>query len=110
MTGTYDQVPPLFSAKKIEGRRAYKYARTETAIKMKSHCITISAFELTRFDLPEVEFRIACSKGTYIRAVARDFGNLLNSGAYLGALCRTRIGRHYLRDAWELEDLKNEIL
>jgi tRNA pseudouridine55 synthase len=109
LTGTYDQVPPVFSAKKIEGRRAYKYARAETEIKLKPHCITISAFEITRFELPEVDFRIACSKGTYIRAVARDFGNLLGSGAFLGALCRTRIGLYQLREAWDLEELKKSI-
>lgn len=109
LTGTYDQVPPMFSAKKIEGRRAYKYARAETDIKMKPHCITVSAFDLTRFELPEIDFRIVCSKGTYIRAVARDLGNLLNNGAYLGALCRTRIGLHHLRDAWDLEELKKSI-
>jgi len=109
LTGTYDQVPPVFSAKKIEGRRAYKYARADSEIKLKPHGITISAFEITRFALPEVDFRIACSKGTYIRAVARDFGKLLGNGAYLGVLCRTRIGQHHLRDAWDLEELKKTI-
>lgn len=109
LTGTYDQVPPVFSAKKIEGRRAYKYARAKDEIKLKPHSITLSAFEITRFGLPEVDFRIACSKGTYIRAVARDFGILLGCGAYLGALCRTRIGPYHLRDAWDLEELKKTI-
>ena len=109
LTGAYDQVPPVFSAKKIEGRRAYKYARSKSEIELKPHRITITAFDLTRFELPEVDFRISCSKGTYIRSVARDLGSNLGCGAYLAALCRTRIGHYHLRDAWEPEELKKVI-
>ena len=90
--GDSEQVPPLFSAVRVDGKRAYQLARegAEAAITPKQ--ITIRAFEITRCDLPEVDFRIVCSKGTYIRSIARDFGERLNSGAHLTALRRTRIG------------------
>lgn len=108
-TGKLIQVPPAFSAIKIRGRRAYDYARQEQQIHLDPKSIHITAFELTRISLPEVEFRIACSKGTYIRALARDFGLILNTGAYLKELCRTRIGPYHLRDAFELEELKRKL-
>ena len=104
-TGSLLQVPPLFSAKWIDGRRAYKFARQEQEIELKPVAIEISAFEITGISLPEVHFRIACSKGTYIRALARDFGQALNTGAHLTALCRTRIGPWHLRDAYEVEEV-----
>lgn len=104
-TGEIEQVPPLFSAKKIGGRRAYKFARNEEEIELKAHRIKISAFEITGVSIPEVQFRIACSKGTYIRALARDLGTALGTGAYLSSLCRTRIGPHYLRDAFKVEEI-----
>ena len=110
LTGVLDQFPPVFSAKKIEGKRAYKYARKDIEVFMKSRKITVSAFEITKIRLPEVDFRVVCSKGTYIRALANDFGKLAGCGAHLTALCRTRIGPYYLRDAFELNDLKNKIL
>ncbi len=108
--GDLKQVPPAFSAVKVKGRRAYDYARQAEEVKLNSKPIHIAEFEITSITMPEVHFRIACSKGTYIRALARDFGKALNNGAYLGALCRTRIGPYYLRDAYELEDLKNLLL
>jgi tRNA pseudouridine55 synthase len=104
-TGETEQVPPLFSAKKIGGRRAYKFARNEEEIELKPHRIRISAFEINGVSLPEVQFRIACSKGTYIRALARDLGTALNTGAYLSSLCRNRIGPYYLRDAYQIEEI-----
>ena len=110
LTGVLDQFPPVFSAKKIEGKRAYKYARKDIEVLMKSRKITVTAFEITKIRLPEVDFRVVCSKGTYIRALANDFGKLAGCGAHLTALCRTRIGPYYLRDAYELDDLKNKIL
>ena len=106
-TGTFDQLPPVFSAKKIKGKRAYDYARRDQEVKMEPHRITISAFEVQEMKLPEIYFRVACSKGTYIRALARDLGKALNTGAHLSALCRTRIGPYYLRDAYSIEDLKS---
>jgi tRNA pseudouridine55 synthase len=108
-TGTFDQVPPMFSAKKIDGTRAYEHARKDRFVEIKPNHITISAFELTNFHLPEVDFRIVCSKGTYIRSLARDFGQHLGCGAHLTALCRTRIGPYCLRDAYEIEDLSRKI-
>lgn len=104
-TGTFLQVPPLFSAKWIDGRRAYKFARKEEEIDLPPKTVEISAFEITAVALPEVHFRIVCSKGTYIRAIARDIGEALHTGAHLTALCRTRIGPWHLRDAYEVEDL-----
>ena len=108
-TGTFNQVPPQFSAIKIEGKRAYKSARKDINVELKAREITISAFEIIRVSMPDVDFRIVCSKGTYIRALARDFGEFLSCGAYLTALCRTRIGMFHLRDAYELADLLNLI-
>jgi tRNA pseudouridine55 synthase len=102
-TGEQDQVPPLFSAKKVDGKRAYEMAREGSTHELKSNRINIKQFELTRIEMPEVDFRIVCSKGTYIRSIARDFGVELNSGAYLQALRRTRIGNYRVEDAFTLE-------
>jgi tRNA pseudouridine55 synthase len=109
-TGTIQQVPPIFSAVKIDGKHAYEYARKDRELIMPPKEITISEFEITRIALPEVDFRIVCSKGTYIRSIARDFGEDLGSGAYITSLCRTRIGPFYLKDAWELNKLKETLL
>lgn len=106
--GEQEQVPPMFSALKVNGVRAYEFARDNKEIELKSRKITIKEFEITRIDLPEVDFKIVCSKGTYIRSIARDFGFYLNSGAYLTALCRTRIGEYKLCDAQEIEDIISE--
>lgn len=105
LTGTQEQIPPMFSAKWIDGKRAYKLARENQEVELKSKEITIKEFEITRIELPEVDFRIVCSKGTYIRSIARDFGLILNSGAYLKSLCRTRIGEFHLKDAYQINDL-----
>jgi tRNA pseudouridine55 synthase len=107
LTGSYDQIPPIFSAKKINGKRAYEYARKDQEVIMKPRNITISAFEVQELDLPNVHFRVACSKGTYIRALARDLGVELETGAHLSALCRTRIGPYHLRDAYSMDGLKS---
>jgi len=90
--GTSEQVPPIFSAVRVDGKRAYQLAREGEEAAITPKTITISEFEITRFALPEIDFRIVCSKGTYIRSIARDFGQRLNSGAHLSALRRTRIG------------------
>lgn len=102
LTGSIDQVPPLFSAKKVEGERAYKIARRGEQTTLKAKTITITEFSITRIELPEVDFRVVCSKGTYIRSLARDFGHKLHSGAYLKALRRTRIGNHHVDQAWTI--------
>ena len=103
-TGTQLQTPPIFSAVKVKGKRAYDIARAGKTAEIAAKEITISEFEITRIAMPEVDFRIVCSKGTYIRALARDFGEALGSGAYLAALCRTRIGEFKLDDAMTLEE------
>lgn len=101
--GEIEQIPPIFSAVKIDGQRAYKIARKGESAEIKSRFITIRELEITKINLPEIEFRVVCSKGTYIRSLAFDFGKKLGSGAHLTKLCRTRIGDYLLADAkiWE---------
>ncbi|GAA4369737.1 tRNA pseudouridine(55) synthase TruB [Hymenobacter saemangeumensis] len=101
--GSIQQTPPLFSAVKIDGKRAYELARSGQEAEIKAKTIEIKAFELTRIALPEVDFRVVCSKGTYIRSLARDFGAALGCGAHLSKLVRTRIGAFSLADAWTME-------
>ncbi len=105
-TGTIEQTPPLFSAIKINGKRAYDIARAGETAEMKSKQITITEFSITRIALPYIDFKVVCSKGTYIRSLARDFGLALNSGAHLTALCRTRIGDYKLTDAMTIEEFQ----
>lgn len=97
--GEIEQIPPQFSAVKIGGKRAFEFARSGEEVEIKPKLITISEFEITRFALPDIDFRIVCSKGAYIRSIARDFGAALQSGAHLTALCRTRIGEFKIEDA-----------
>lgn len=106
--GEISQTPPLYSAINIKGERAYEKARRGEVIEMPVKKVCIHEFEITRIEIPEVEFRIVCSKGTYIRSVARDFGEALNNGAYLSSLCRTRIGEFRLNDALEVVDFVND--
>ncbi len=98
------QIPPLHSAVKVNGQRAYKMARRGEDHVLDAKEILIREFEITNIQLPVVEFRVVCSKGTYIRSIANDFGKALNAGAYLQSLCRTRIGNYFLKDAWEIKD------
>jgi tRNA pseudouridine55 synthase len=109
-TGSISQIPPLHSAIKVEGKRAYKLARAGSDAKLKPREVTISTFEITDINLPEVGFRVVCSKGTYIRSLAHDMGQALGVGAYLSELCRTRIGDFLLKDAQTLDELANENL
>lgn len=109
LTGEIMQLPPVFSAIKIGGKRAYKFARKDKDPELSPRPVHIREFEITRIEMPEVDFRISCSKGTYIRSIARDFGSLLQSGAHLTSLRRTRIGEFLLSNAWELEDLMEKI-
>jgi tRNA pseudouridine55 synthase len=97
--GEIDQVPPLFSAKYIDGKRAYKSARRGDDVELPSSRVSIRKITVEKFDLPELILRISCSKGTYIRSLARDIGLELNSGAYLSALRRTRIGEYEVSKA-----------
>ena len=103
--GEQEQIPPIFSAVKIDGKRAFDYARNKEEVEIKPKIITIKEFEIEKIEMPIVDFRITCSKGTYIRSIARDFGVALDSGAHLSKLCRTRIGEYHLKDAVELTDI-----
>lgn len=109
LSGEIMQIPPMFSAIKVDGKRAYESARKDKDLGLAARPVSVPLFEITRIEMPEVDFRIVCSKGTYIRALARDFGQALQSGAYMSALCRTRVGPHKLENAYEVEQLK-EIL
>ena len=100
--GEYDQMPPIFSAKQINGKRAYDLARKGKEVKLNPKRITIYEFEVTDIrnqDTLQVDFRVTCSKGTYIRSLAHDLGVALKSGAHLSALRRTRIGEYAVEDA-----------
>jgi tRNA pseudouridine55 synthase len=97
--GEIDQKPPIFSALKKDGKRLYELARAGEEVEIPTRKITISEFEITRIDLPEIDFRVVCSKGTYIRSLAHDFGKALQSGAHLTALRRTKIGDFDVKDA-----------
>jgi tRNA pseudouridine55 synthase len=109
LTGIIAQEPPLFSAKKIEGERAYEHARRGETTRLQTKQVEVRLFEITRFELPEIDFRVVCSKGTYIRALARDFGEKLHSGAYLKSLRRVRIGEIGLQGAYSPESFEQII-
>lgn len=102
--GTIEQIPPLFSAKKIEGKKAYEFARKGIDLNLKPNVITIHEYEITRLELPEIDFRVKCSKGTYIRSLAHDLGKNLGVGGYLKSLRRTAIGEHKVTDASSIEE------
>lgn len=97
--GDIEQYPPVFSALKKDGKRLYEYARNNEAVEIKSRQIHIAEFEITKINLPKLEFRVVCSKGTYIRSLAHDFGKALDSGAHLSKLRRTKIGEFDVVDA-----------
>lgn len=101
--GDIEQVPPVFSAVKIDGKRAYTHARKGEDVKMKSRMVSIRELELIRYSSNQIELRIVCSKGTYIRSLARDIGKALNSGAYLIGLRRTQIGEFRVEDAYSVD-------
>ncbi|WP_417369537.1 tRNA pseudouridine(55) synthase TruB [Flavobacterium beibuense] len=98
-TGEIDQKPPVFSAIKKDGKRLYEHARKGEEVEIASRKVTVHEFEITRVALPEVDFRIVCSKGTYIRSIANDFGVAMQSGSHLTALRRTKIGEFSVEDA-----------
>ena len=107
--GEIDQRPPVFSALKKEGKRLYEYARAGETVAIPTRKITISEFEITSIEMPEVHFRVACGKGTYIRSLAHDFGEALNNGAHLSALRRTKIGDFSVAQAISVEAFKDHI-
>ncbi|MDA7729440.1 tRNA pseudouridine(55) synthase TruB [Flavobacteriaceae bacterium] len=108
-TGVVDQYPPVFSAIKKDGKRLYEYARKGEEIKIKSRQVEILAFELTKIKLPTIDFYVKCSKGTYIRSLANDYGKALGSGAHLSSLRRTAIGLHRIEDAYTIEQITAEL-
>lgn len=109
LCGERMQTPPVYSAKKIDGRRAYEYARegavAETETKMRQALINIYEMELLEYDMPRIKIRVRCSKGTYIRSIAMELGEKLESGAYLRSLCRTRSGGFTLALAENLDKI-----
>ncbi len=108
-TGPIQQTPPPHSAIKVGGKKAYELARKGKEVVLKQREVTISVFEITNIKMPVVSFRVVCSKGTYIRSLAHDFGKHLQSGACLESLCRTRIGSFRLEDALSIEDFSATI-
>jgi tRNA pseudouridine55 synthase len=107
--GTIDQYPPVFSALKKDGKRLYEFAREGIEVEIPTRKVNIRSFELTQKALPKVDFKVICSKGTYIRSLANDFGKALNSGAHLSALRRTRIGEFNIEQAVSIEDFEKQI-
>lgn len=108
-TGEIWQVPPVYSAVKVDGKRAYDYAREGQEVELKPKLLVIDEIEVLDFALPLLKIRVVCSKGTYIRALARDIGQALGSGAHLTALERTRIGEVRLADCWEIDALVDHV-
>ena len=108
-TGELEQMPPMYSAIKKDGKKSYEAARAGEEIIHDLRKIFIREFEITKIEMPLVYFRIVCSKGTYIRSIAFDFGKALNSGAYLNSLCRTRIGEFKIEEATDVEDFVNSM-
>ena len=108
--GEIFQIPPAHSAIKIEGKRSYELARQGKEVKIEPRKIRIKEFEITKIEMPAVQFRVVCSTGTYIRSLANDFGNALNCGAYLSELCRTRIGEFTLKSAKTIQEFEHDLI
>ena len=104
--GTIEQIPPAFSACKVDGKRAHDLARKGNEVELKPKTLVIDEIELLECDLPVIKIRVVCSKGTYIRALARDIGEALNSGAHLIGLMRTRVGDVKLEDCMQVDDFE----
>ncbi len=109
LVGEIEQVPPVFSAVKVKGKRAFDYARKGETLELKSRKIVIKDIELISFDLPTAEIKVVCSKGTYIRSLARDIGEELKCGAYLTGLKRTRIGEYKVENAMTVDDFMENL-
>ena len=102
--GNIEQFPPIFSALKKDGKRLYEFARAGEDVEIKSRTVSVSVFEITTIENNNISFRVVCSKGTYIRSLAHDFGKALNSGAHLSVLRRTKIGEYHVDNAMSPED------
>ncbi|MDX1683769.1 MAG: tRNA pseudouridine(55) synthase TruB [Saprospiraceae bacterium] len=108
-TGEIEQVPPQFSAVKVDGQRAYKAARAGKKVEIKGRLVNIYDFDITHDKWPVLSFKVSCSKGTYIRSLVHDLGQKLGVGAYLTSLHRTRVGPYNIKDAWQLDELVSAI-
>jgi len=104
--GELEQIPPMYSALKHKGKALYKYARKGVEIEREPRKIVISKFEITKIDLPDIQFEIECSKGTYIRVIADDFGKALGCGGYLKSLRRNKIGEYDVNDAYTIDEFE----
>lgn len=109
-TGEILQKPPIYSAIKKDGKRLYELARAGETTEIKERQVTVEAFELSNIKLPKVDFRISCSKGTYIRSMAHDYGIALNNGGHLSALRRTKIGDYSVENALSIEEFEQELI
>ncbi|TDG36275.1 tRNA pseudouridine(55) synthase TruB [Pedobacter changchengzhani] len=108
-TGDIEQYPPAHSAVKVNGERLYVKARLGEEVELRKRFVTVPEFEITRIELPEIDFRIVCSKGTYVRSLISDFGKTLNNGAYLSKLIRTRSGNFLLSNAFDVLEFVNHV-
>ena len=107
--GRIQQKPPIFSAIKQRGKRLYEHARVGEQVNIESREVIVHEFEITKINMPEVAFRIRCGKGTYIRSIANDFGEVLGVGGYLKSLCRTAIGDHTLADSMSIDTFERNL-
>jgi len=107
--GEIDQVPPVFSAIKVNGKRAFDFARGGKELELEARKILISEIEIVEFNMPQLILRVTCGKGTYIRSLARDLGENLECGAYLTGLRRTRIGSNRVENAWSIENFEKNL-
>ena len=108
--GYINQIPPIHSAIKQDGKPVYKLARKGIDVVMESRKINIASFEVTKIEMPLIHFKVVCSTGTYIRSLANDFGASMNCGGYLSSLIRTRIGEHRIEDSFTMEEFINSVL
>jgi tRNA pseudouridine55 synthase len=108
--GEQDQIPPVYSAKKVNGRKAYDYARKGEKLELKANKISITEIELLEYNMPTITIKVVCGKGTYIRTLAHDIGLRLNSGGHLVKLIRTRIGSYKLDSALTIEELEKVLI
>ena len=107
--GEIEQKPPIFSALKRGGERLYEKARRGESFEIQARKVSVHSFDIKTIEMPKVRFEIKCSKGTYIRSIAYDFGTALNSGAHLSKLCRTAIGNYQLVDALDVSDFEKQL-
>jgi tRNA pseudouridine55 synthase len=107
--GEIQQQPPIFSALKKEGKRLYEYARAGEEVEIPTRTVHIPTFKITNIELPNIDFRVVCSKGTYIRSLAHDFGKSLNNGGHLSALRRTKIGDYSVKSAVSIEAFETDL-